>query len=107
MPLFEVEAPMRHSATRITLAIAATVTALAPVAVAPAEAGGWHRGRSYAPQYRSYRIAPRQYRGGLRYYNTPNAYRAACGYGDCGCLRAMAVRTGNPVWWDKYQACTG
>lgn len=100
---------MRHSATRITLAIAATVAALAPVAVAPAEAGGWHRGRTYAAPtyYRSYRIAPRQYGGGLRYYNTPNAYRAACGYGDCGCLRAMAVRTGNPVWWDKYQACTG
>jgi hypothetical protein len=100
---------MRYSTTLGVLALAAAVAAIAPALVAPAEAGGWHRGRSYAaPQYyRSYRMAPRYYRGGLRYYNSPSAYRAACGYGDCACLHSMAVRTGNPVWWDKYQACTG
>ena len=43
----------------------------------------------------------------IRYYNSPRAYRSACGYGDCVCLRNIAIRTGNPVWWDKYQACTG
>ena len=46
-------------------------------------------------------------RGGVRYYNSPRAYRSACGYGDCACLRNIALPTGNPVWWDKYQACTG
>ena len=59
------------------------------------------------PRQRSYRSAPRYYGGGTRYYNSPRAYRAACGYGDCACLRSIAIRTGNPVWWDKYQACTG
>ena len=95
----------------IAAAIVALAGALAPAVVSPVEAGGWHRGRSAAPSYyrsyRSYRIAPRYYNGGLRYYNSPSAYRSACGYGDCVCLRSMAVRTGNPVWWDKYQACRG
>jgi hypothetical protein len=90
--------------------IAACAGSLAPSAVTPAEAGGWHRWDGYsAPRYysrRAYR-APRYYDGNLRYYNSPRAYRSACSYGDCACLRGMALRTGNPTWWDKYQACSG
>jgi hypothetical protein len=73
-------------------------------------AGGWWQGDGYqsARYYkRAYRSTPRYYRGGVRYYNSPRAYRSACGYGDCVCLRNMAIATGNPVWWDKFQACTG
>jgi len=98
---------MRHlSAIALFAACAASI---APVAVSPVSAGGWHRWdgytapRTYAP--RAYR-APR-YDGGLRYYNSPRAYRSTCAYGDCACLHGMALRTGNPVWWDKYQACSG
>lgn len=94
----------------VVLGAAMIAAALVPVSISPAMAGGWwHRDGYAAPRYhkRYYRSAPRYYDGGVRYYNTPRAYRAACGYGDCACLRAIAVRTGNPVWWDKYQACTG
>jgi hypothetical protein len=96
---------MKRSATLGAALIAACAAALAPALVSPAMAGGWHRDGYAAP--RSYRSAPRYYDGGVRYYNSPRAYRSACGYGDCACLRRLAIRTGNPVWWDKYQACTG
>ncbi|MFA6139342.1 MAG: hypothetical protein WC684_01345 [Hyphomicrobium sp.] len=96
---------MKRSAALGAALIAACAAALVPALVSPAMAGGWHRGGYASP--RSYRSTPRNYGGGLRYYNSPRAYRSACGYGDCVCLRAMAIRTGNPVWWDKYQACTG
>ena len=94
---------MRHSTIIACLALIAGCAASFPSAVvSPAEAGGWHYRDGYAGQ-RSYR----SYRGDTRYYNSPRAYRSACGYGDCACLRSIAIRTGNPVWWDKYQACTG
>jgi hypothetical protein len=96
---------MQRSATLGAALIAACAAALAPALVSPAKAGGWHRYRDASPRY--YRSAPRNYDGGVRYYNSPRAYRSACGYGDCACLRSIAIRTGNPVWWDKYQACTG
>jgi hypothetical protein len=38
---------------------------------------------------------------GYRYYKT------ACVYGDCLCLRSIALATQARVWWDRYQACTG
>jgi hypothetical protein len=102
---------MKHSFAIAGLALAAACAAsMAPVSVSPAEAGGWHRWDSYStarPYRRAYRTAPRTYNDNLRYYNSPRAYRSACGYGDCGCLRAMALRTGDQHWWDKYQACTG
>ena len=98
---------MRHSTIIACLAlIAGCAASFASAVVSPAEAGGWrHRDGYAAPRY--YRSAPRDYGGGIRYYNSPRAYRSACGYGDCACLRSIAIRTGNPVWWDKYQACTG
>ena len=101
---------MKRSATLGAAMIAACAAALAPVMVSPAMAGGWHRDGYASPRY--YRSAPRYYRSraydsGVRYYNSPRAYRSACGYGDCVCLRNIAIATGNPVWWDKYQACTG
>jgi hypothetical protein len=34
-------------------------------------------------------------------------YRTACAYGDCACLRGIALATRAQVWWDRYQACTG
>ena len=81
---------MKHAAA-FAVIIAACATVLAPAIATPAAAGGWHRYGYDAP----------------RYYNSPRAYRSACSYGDCVCLRNMAVSTGNPVWWDKYQACAG
>ena len=96
---------MKRSATSGAAMIAAFAAALAPVMVSPVMAGGWHRDGYASPRY--YRSAPRYYRGSVRYYNTPRAYRAACSYGDCACLRNIALATGNPVWWDKYQACAG
>ncbi len=103
---------MRHSLAICGLAaLAASVATLAPATVTPAEAGGWYRWDGYAapraPRRRYYRITPRGNGDNLRYYSSPRAYRSACSYGDCGCLRTMAVRTGNPHWWDKYQACSG
>lgn len=91
---------MKHALTIAGFAL----VALASAGISPATAGGWHSWDGYsAPRYatrRAYRSAP-------RYYNSPRAYRAACSYGDCACLRGLALSTGNPVWWDKYQACTG
>lgn len=103
---------MRHSLTIAGLAlIAACVGSIAPAAISPAAAGGWcDWGGCSAPRYharRAYRVAPRYYNDNLRYYSSPRAYRSACSYGDCACLRTMAIRTGNPHWWDKYQACSG
>ena len=87
------------------LAAAAAVASLAGY-FAPAMADGyWHRDRAgtmrpYRLQH--YRSTPRTYNSGpIRYYNS------ACPYGDCECLRSIAVRTGNRVWWDRYQACSG
>lgn len=104
---------MQHATKIAGLALlAACAGALASAAATPAQAGGWRNwDGDAAPRYhsrRSYRITPR-YDGNLRYYNSPStrAYRSVCAYGDCGCLRAVAERTGNPVWWDKYQACSG
>ncbi len=78
-----------------TIGTVAMIVAFAAY-LAPAMADGrWHRAqpRPYAKNlYRN---------GGVRYY------RNACSYGDCACLRNIAIATGNPVWWDKYQACTG
>ena len=80
------------------IAIAAMTAALAAHLVPAMADGRWHRDKYW--QHRPY--AKNFYRnGGVRYY------RNACSYGDCVCLRNIALSTGNPVWWDKYQACTG
>jgi len=97
---------MHRSRSIVSAAVvAAVLSTMASFAASPAAAGGWWHGeRQAAPRY--YRSTPR-YNGNLRYYNSPRAYRSACPYGDCECLRAIALSTGNPVWWDKVQACTG
>jgi len=96
---------MKH--TTGAIAVAAIVASMAGY-FAPAMADGyyWHhrerasKARPYARQF--YRSSPRNYNSGaIRYYNT------ACPYGDCECLRGVAVRTGSQVWWDRYQACSG
>ncbi len=97
---------MQHSAAFRAVIVAACAATLAPAIASPVMAGGWYRD-GYRSAPRAYRFTPRYDRGATRYYNSPRAYRAACGYGDCACLRGMALSTGNPVWWDKYQACTG
>ena len=98
---------MQHSAAfRAVIVAACAAATLAPAIVSPAMAGGWHR-EGYRSAPRAYRVTPRYDRGATRYYNSPRAYRAACSYGDCACFRGLALSTGNPVWWDKYQACTG
>ena len=86
---------MKQSTTVATVAMFMALAAY----LAPAMAdGSWHRDRYWQPRPHAKNL----YRnGGVRYY------RNACTYGDCACLRNMAIATGNPVWWDKYQACTG
>ena len=81
------------------IAIVALIAALAAYA-APAVADGW-RYRQWGGHHRPY--AKRLYRGdgSIRYYNS------RCTYGDCQCLRNIALATGSQVWWDRYQACTG
>ena len=68
----------------------------------PAEAcSRWHgceRPRVEQPRYRYYKVPD----AGVRYYRAN-----PCGYGDCACIRAYAVRTKAQVWWDRYQACSG
>jgi hypothetical protein len=98
---------MKHSVALGAVVFAICAGVLAPAISTPASAGGWHSYRYDAPRTyrRSYRS--RAYDSDVRYYNSPRAYRSACGYGDCVCLRNMALSTGNPVWWDKYQACAG
>jgi hypothetical protein len=46
----------------------------------------------------------------LNFYSSPRhpvRYYRACGYGDCPCLRSIALATRSQVWWDRYSACTG
>jgi hypothetical protein len=77
-------------------AIAATVSTLA-LAVGPAS--GWtHRRSASYPQFYA-----------TRFYSSPHPvrYYRVCGYGDCACLRSVALATGSRVWWDRYDACTG
>jgi hypothetical protein len=106
------EAAMKRFSFSTGIALAALSAGLiAPLLVAPAQARGasiWdERPSSRISVGRIVRAPYSRYDRGLRYYNSPRAYRNVCGYGDCQCLRAMAVRTGNPTWWDKYQACSG
>ena len=94
------------------LGAAAMGVSLAPVAKAD---GYWHGQRSASSAPRAYRSRPYVvkrfynpngipgFRGPIRYYNSSNP----CTYGDCQCLRGIALRTGNQVWWDRYQACSG
>ncbi len=100
---------------RFSFSTGIAVTALfggliAPMLAAPAQARGgiWaERPSSRISVGRIIRVPSSRYDRDVRYYNSPRAYRNVCGYGDCQCLRSMAVRTGNPIWWDKYQACSG
>jgi hypothetical protein len=88
---------MKKSKVAATVAtITATVSTLA-LAAAPAKAWTHRRSAAY-PQF----YAP-------RYYSSPHPvrYYRVCGYGDCPCLRSVAIRTGSRVWWDRYDACTG
>ena len=79
------------------IASIAAIVSIFALAAGPAKA--WtHRSHQY-PSYSA-----------LRFYSSPQRsvrYYRACGYGDCPCLRSIAVRTGSQVWWDRYQACAG
>ena len=71
----------------------------AALAAAADPASAWtHRRSATFPQF----YAP-------RYYSSPQPvrYYRVCGYGDCACLHAIAVRTGSRVWSDRYDACRG
>lgn len=93
------------------MSAAAVASMFAPLAKAD---GYWHNQRA-ASAPRAYRSRPYVvkrfynpngipgFRGPIRYYNSSNP----CTYGDCQCLRSIALRTGNQVWWDRYQACSG
>ena len=99
---------MKRSAILGAVLLAAFAAALTPAMVSPAAAGGWwHRDGYAAPRYyrKSYRSVPRVYDGSVRYYNSPRAYRAACAYGDCVCLRntsspaPFSLRCGGRFAW--------
>jgi hypothetical protein len=80
-------------------AFMACLASVAALAAAAEPAGAWtHRRAAPFPQF----SAP-------RYYSSPNPvrYYRVCGYGDCACLHAIAVRTGSRVWSDRYDACRG
>lgn len=102
---------MNRSSVNAGIALAAICGSLiAPLLAGPAQARGgiWaERPSSRISVGRIVRVPYSRYDRGVRYYNSPRAYRSACSYGDCGCLRAMALRTGDQHWWDKYQACSG
>ena len=99
---------MKRSAALGVALIAACSAALTPAIVSPAMAGGWwHRDGYAAPRHyrKSYRSVPRGYDGSVRYYNSPRAYRSACSYGDCVCLRNIAVADRQPRLVGQVQAC--
>jgi hypothetical protein len=89
---------MKKSKVTATIAVVAvTVSTLALVA-GPASAWTHRRSVGYPPFY------------ALRFYSSPQhpvRYYRACGYGDCPCLRRIALATRSLLWWDRYDACTG
>ena len=79
-----------------SMAVFALVAGAAVVAFAqasPTAADGYRQSH--------YSQAKRGYRSPMRYY------RNRCAYGDCVCIRQIALATASQVWWDRYQACTG
>lgn len=100
----------------VCAAVAFVAASAMAVSFAPAAlADGWHHGDRSSNAPRAYRSRPYVvkrfynpngipgFRGPIRYYSSNNP----CTYGDCQCLRGVALRTGNQVWWDRYQACSG
>ena len=81
------------------LAISIILASAASLALTADTASAWtHRRKGY-PSFNA-----------LRFYSSPQRpvrYYRACGYGDCPCLRSIALATRARVWWDRYEACTG
>jgi hypothetical protein len=89
---------MKKSILTATVAVIAASTAAQ--ALADGSAHAWTHRRSFGfPPFSA-----------LRFYSSPRhpvRYYRACGYGDCPCLRSIALATRSQVWWDRYDACTG
>jgi hypothetical protein len=82
------------------IAIAAVATSAASLALTAGSASAWtHRRHVGFPPFSA-----------LNFYSSPRhhiRYYSGCGYGDCPCLRRIALATRSRVSWDRYDACTG
>jgi hypothetical protein len=85
---------MKHSKVPVALVAACIAMLTLAAGSAGARADGYTSHRHFH--------AKRFYSGRIRYYNSQQ-----CPYGDCPCIRRRAIATGSPVWWDRYDACTG
>ena len=91
------EASMKKSKVTATILIAVIVSTLALV-TGPASARTYRRHVGFPPF------------SALNFYSSPRhpiRYYSGCGYGDCPCLRRIALATRSRLWWDRYSACTG
>jgi hypothetical protein len=76
------------------------VAAISSLALTAGSANAWtHRRHVGYPPFSA-----------LNFYSSPRdhiRYYSGCGYGDCPCLRSIALATRSRLWWDRYSACTG
>ena len=86
--------------TRAIVTVAVITASLFTLTTGSATASKHYRRPVGYPPFSALRFYSSQQRHPVRYYRT-------CGYGDCPCLRSVAIATGSQVWWDRYDACTG
>jgi hypothetical protein len=89
---------MKKSRVRTTVAIIAVTVSAFALAAGSANALTHRRHVGFPPF------------SALNFYSSPRhpiRYYSSCGYGDCPCLRRIALATRSRVSWDRYDACTG
>jgi hypothetical protein len=89
------------SKSKAIATVAVLAASLATLALTTGSASAWKHRKPFGwfPPYSS-----------LSFYSKPQhpiRYYRACGYGDCPCLRSIALATRSQAWWDRYDACTG
>jgi hypothetical protein len=86
--------------SKVTATVAVIAIALSILTLVTGPAGAWtHRRHAGFPPFSA-----------LNFYSSPRhhiRYYSSCGYGDCLCLRRIALATQSRLWWDRYSACTG
>ena len=89
---------MKNSKVTATIALIAVTVSTSALVAGPSSA--WtHRRHVGFPPFSA-----------LNFYSSPRhtvRYYSGCGYGDCPCLRSIALATRSRLWWDRYSACTG
>lgn len=82
----------------------AAAGAFLPGAVTSADAKGVHaHGHRHIHVFKHRHVGIHRHRY-VGFYGP--GYVVASGYG-CGWLKARAIATGLPYWWNRYHACTG